>query len=70
MANVDKEKVEKQAKDILDKFALALEKVEKEHEEDTYVDRDEFERSEISQLNKSNEDSKNSRKFKNCYWCR
>lgn len=49
MANVDrvdKTKVEKQAKEILDKFAKALEKVEKEQGkgEESYVDREEFER--------------------------
>ena len=43
---VDKQKIEKQAKEILDKFAKALEKVEKEHEVEEWVDREEFERQE------------------------
>lgn len=38
--------IKKQAKQILDKFASALAKVEKEAKEDFYVDREEFERSE------------------------
>jgi predicted Asp-tRNA(Asn)/Glu-tRNA(Gln) amidotransferase subunit C len=48
MANVDKAKVEKEAREILDKFASALEKVEKEKgiEAESYVDREEFEREE------------------------
>jgi predicted Asp-tRNA(Asn)/Glu-tRNA(Gln) amidotransferase subunit C len=43
---VDKAKVEKQAKEILEKFAKALEEVEKDTKEDvaSYVDRDDFER--------------------------
>jgi len=41
---VDGEKVEKQAKELLDKFAEALSSVEKESKEDSYVDRDDFER--------------------------
>lgn len=41
---VDKVKVEKQAKEILDKFASALSKIEKEVDVDSYVDREEFER--------------------------
>jgi predicted Asp-tRNA(Asn)/Glu-tRNA(Gln) amidotransferase subunit C len=43
---VDKQKVEKEAKEILDKFAKALDKVEKSKEGDvgSYVDREEFER--------------------------
>tara|TARA_Y100000310_G_scaffold209474_1_gene210133 strand:+ start:755 stop:1012 length:258 start_codon:yes stop_codon:yes gene_type:complete len=41
---LDKKKIEKKAKQILDKFASALAKVEKEHDEDFYVDRDDFER--------------------------
>jgi len=44
---VDKDKVEKQAKQILDKFARALEKVEKECKNiDSSVDREKFEREE------------------------
>ena len=41
---LDKEQIQKQAKQILDKFAFALEKVEKDITEESYVDRDEFER--------------------------
>ena len=41
---IDKEKIKEQAKQILDKFASALEKVEKESKEDSYVDREDFER--------------------------
>ena len=60
MANIDKLKVEKQAKEILDKFAKALEKVEKESKVESWIDRDEFEREEknISSSDKSDEDSK------------
>ena len=43
---LDKEQIQKQAKQLLDKFAVALEKVEKESVEESYVDRDEFEREE------------------------
>lgn len=55
---VDKQKIEKEAREILDKFAKALEKVEKEHEIDSWVDRDKFEREESSE----SEDSEASRK--------
>ena len=49
MANINKELIEKQAKEILDMFAKALEKVEKEKGEiENYVDRDEFERVEAN----------------------
>jgi predicted Asp-tRNA(Asn)/Glu-tRNA(Gln) amidotransferase subunit C len=42
---IDKELIEKQAKEILDKFAKALEKAEKEEgEKETFVEREEFER--------------------------
>jgi predicted Asp-tRNA(Asn)/Glu-tRNA(Gln) amidotransferase subunit C len=41
---INQEDIEKQAKQILDKFASALEKVEKETKEESYVDREEFER--------------------------
>ena len=41
---LNKEQIESEAKEILDKFASALEKVEKESKEDSYVDRDNFER--------------------------
>jgi len=44
---INKELIEKQAKEILDKFAKALEKVEKEKTEvESFVDREEFERKE------------------------
>ena len=41
---MDKEQIQKQAKQLLDKFALALEEVDKQSIEESYVDRDEFER--------------------------
>jgi predicted Asp-tRNA(Asn)/Glu-tRNA(Gln) amidotransferase subunit C len=41
---IDKAKIEKEAKQILDKFAKALEKVEEEKDLDFHIDRDEFER--------------------------
>ncbi len=44
--DIDKERIEKQAREILDKFAHALEGVEKEHEPEGFVDREEFERKE------------------------
>lgn len=44
---MNKKEIEKQAKQILDKFAKALEKVKtKDKETESYVDRDEFEREE------------------------
>jgi len=43
---MDKEKIKKEAKQILDKFADALSRVGKEKDVDFYVDRDEFERKE------------------------
>jgi len=44
---MDKSKIEKQAKEILDKFAKALDKVDDSSDEmDSYVDREEFEREE------------------------
>ncbi len=47
MVNVDRVRVEREAKEILDKFASALEKVEKEAgKEESYVNREEFEREE------------------------
>jgi len=55
---IDSEKVQKEAKHILDKFASALEKVEKENELDFYVEREEFERVEASSSDKSDENSK------------
>ena len=42
---MDKKEIEKQAKEILDKFAKALSKIEEE-KEIAYVDREEFERKE------------------------
>ena len=41
---MESNKIEKEAKQILDKFAKALEKVEAEHDLNFYVDREEFER--------------------------
>ena len=41
---MNKEQINQQAKEILDKFAKALVKVEKEKNEDFYIERDEFER--------------------------
>ncbi|MBS3079824.1 hypothetical protein J4218_06895 [Candidatus Pacearchaeota archaeon] len=57
---VDKVLIEKQAKEILDKFAKALEKVEKETKEDFegYVDREEFERAEVGSVSKEIEKSR------------
>lgn len=43
---LDRKEIEKQAKEILDKFANTLEKVEREHDLDSYLDREEFEREE------------------------
>ena len=43
---MDNAKIKREAKQILDKFASALSRVEKESKEDSYVDRDEFERKE------------------------
>jgi len=45
MEKIDKKKIEKQAKEILDKFAKALNKV-KADDQQFYVDREEFERKE------------------------
>ena len=44
---MDKDKIKKEAKLILDKFSRALEKVEKKYNLDFSVDREEFERKEI-----------------------
>lgn len=54
MEKPDKNEIEKQAKQILDKFAKALEKVEKEKstEDEAYVDRPEFEREESKKESK------------------
>jgi len=43
---VDTSKIQKEAKEILDKFASAIEKVEKEKHEIVFVDREDFEREE------------------------
>lgn len=43
---MNKEHIEKQAKDILEKFVKALEKVEKESKEEFHVEREIFEREE------------------------
>ena len=60
MVQIDKAKIEKEAKEILDKFAHALEKVEKEKADvESYVDRKDFERYEISSESKDSEKSKN-----------
>ncbi|MBR9704023.1 hypothetical protein GOV12_01320 [Candidatus Pacearchaeota archaeon] len=40
--SINKEKVKKEAKSILNKFSKALASVEKEKDVDSYVDRDEF----------------------------
>lgn len=57
MPNIDKSKVEKQAKEILDKFASALEKVEKESgDKESFVDREEFERHENDRENAADAD--------------
>lgn len=50
---VDKSEIQKQAKEILDKFAKALEKVKTEKKEDFYVKREEFERGEESSKKKA-----------------
>jgi len=41
---MDREKIKKEAKDILDNFARALDKVKVDSDVDSFVDRDEFER--------------------------
>ena len=43
---MDEKKIKREAKQILDKFASALSKVEKEHDVELGVDREDFERSE------------------------
>lgn len=45
---MDQNKIEKDAKDMLDKFARALEKIDKIKDVDFYVERKEFERIEKS----------------------
>lgn len=60
IADINKIEIEKQAREILDKFAKALEKIEKEHDIESWVDREEFERKErASSLDLSKENSKN-----------
>ncbi len=57
---INRQLIEKQAHEILEKFASALQKVEKEgKEEDDYVDREDFEREEIA--SSSSPDYENSR---------
>jgi hypothetical protein len=58
MEKINQDKIEKEAKQILDKFAKALEKVEKEYELNFYVEREEFERIEIA--SSESKDSENS----------
>jgi len=64
---MDKEEIQKQAKEILDKFAKALEKVKTEKVKDNfYVEREEFERDEFEKLEKrqSRERSEKQEDFK------
>ncbi|MFA5258624.1 MAG: hypothetical protein WC979_09340 [Candidatus Pacearchaeota archaeon] len=64
MTNVDKIKVEKQAKEILDKFAKALQTVEKDKEDnESYVEREEFER--VEKQGKTSEEGFKERILKN-----
>lgn len=59
-ANINKTEIEKQAREILGKFAKALERTEKENEVGGFVEREEFERKEsVSSFEKSNNNSKN-----------
>jgi len=57
---IDKAKIEREAKEILDKFASSLSKIEKGHDVGSYVDREEFERVEMtaSSLSFDNEKSR------------
>jgi len=50
--------IQNQAKQILDKFAKALEKIEKQSSEDSYVNRKEFERNENPKPKSPDEDFK------------
>ena len=61
---IDENKVKKEAKQILDKFAHALEKVKHEHDLDFYVNREDFERIKAGSANKFSEDSKIDNNFK------
>jgi len=54
---MDKTQIQKQAKEILDKFASALEKVETSGE-DSYVDRGDFERQEKDKPKQTEKDFK------------
>jgi len=60
---MDQNKIKQEARQILDKFAKALEKSGIK-EIDSYVDRDECERKEASSLSKDNEKHENSFKEK------
>lgn len=55
MNKIDKFQIEKQAREILDKFANALSKVEKE-EIEGFIDREEFEREEILEVSPISKD--------------
>ncbi|GAI12173.1 unnamed protein product [marine sediment metagenome] len=55
---INKEKIKKEAKQILDKFASALKKVEKEHDIEIGVERDEFERKESDEKKYKDKDFK------------
>jgi len=50
---INHEEIKIQAKQILDKFADALKSVDKEIKEDSYIDREEFERVEGESISKS-----------------
>jgi len=58
---IDKIRIEKEAKEILDKFAKALEKVEKESDKEIFIEREEFERHEKN-INLSNKPDNNFKK--------
>lgn len=53
---MDPERIKKQAKELLDSFAKALEKVEKQAKEEIGVDRDDFERKEREKGKERNND--------------
>jgi len=61
MSNLDENKIKKEAKEILDKFASALDKTGIKESEDFFVEREEFEREEASleTASSSKEGSKN-----------
>jgi predicted Asp-tRNA(Asn)/Glu-tRNA(Gln) amidotransferase subunit C len=52
--SINSEKVQREAKQILDKFAVAIEKAEKEHDLDFYVERENFERKEKTSSSSDN----------------